>query len=40
MTPILEEMSYEDTAEKLSISLANVGMRVNRAKQRATDAPP
>lgn len=33
MTLILEEMSYEDIAETLGISVANVGVRVNRAKQ-------
>lgn len=33
MTLILEEMSYDDIAETLGISVANVGVRVNRAKQ-------
>lgn len=34
MTLLLEDMSYEDIAESLGISVANVGVRVNRAKQR------
>jgi RNA polymerase sigma-70 factor (ECF subfamily) len=33
MTLILEDMSYEEIAETLGISVANVGIRVNRAKQ-------
>jgi RNA polymerase sigma-70 factor, ECF subfamily len=33
MTLILEDMSYDDIAETLGISVANVGVRVNRAKQ-------
>ena len=33
MTLILEDMSYEEIAEALAISVANVGIRVNRAKQ-------
>lgn len=33
MTLILEDMSYDDIAEALGISVANVGIRVNRAKQ-------
>lgn len=33
MTLILEDMSYEDIAETLGISITNVGVRVNRAKQ-------
>lgn len=33
MTLILEDMSYEEIAETLAISVANVGIRVNRAKQ-------
>lgn len=33
MTLILEDMSYEDIAETLGITLTNVGVRVNRAKQ-------
>jgi RNA polymerase sigma-70 factor (ECF subfamily) len=33
MTLILEDMSYEEVAETLGISVANVGIRVNRAKQ-------
>ena len=33
MTLILEDMSYEEIAETLGITIANVGIRVNRAKQ-------
>ena len=33
MTLILEDMSYEEVAETLGITVANVGVRVNRAKQ-------
>jgi RNA polymerase sigma-70 factor (ECF subfamily) len=33
MTLILEDMSYEEIAETLGISIANVGIRVSRAKQ-------
>jgi RNA polymerase sigma factor (sigma-70 family) len=33
MTLVLEDMSYEDIGETLGISVANVGIRVNRAKQ-------
>ena len=33
MTLILEDMSYEEIAETLGITVANVGIRVNRAKQ-------
>ena len=33
MTLILEDMSYEEVAETLGITEANVGIRVNRAKQ-------
>jgi RNA polymerase sigma factor (sigma-70 family) len=33
MTLILEDMSYEEIAEALGLSVANVGIRVNRAKQ-------
>jgi RNA polymerase sigma-70 factor (ECF subfamily) len=36
MTLILEDMSYEEIAETLGISIANVGIRVNRAKQQLT----
>jgi len=36
MTLILEDLSYEDIAEVLGISVANVGIRVNRAKQQLT----
>jgi RNA polymerase sigma factor (sigma-70 family) len=32
MTLILEDMSYEEIAEALGLSIANVGIRVNRAK--------
>lgn len=32
MTLILEDMSYEEVAETLGITVANVGIRVNRAK--------
>lgn len=33
MTLILEDMTYDEIAETLAISVANVGIRVNRAKQ-------
>lgn len=33
MTLLLEDLSYEDIAEALSISVVNVGVRVNRAKK-------
>lgn len=33
MTLLLEDMTYEEIAESLGISVANVGIRVNRAKQ-------
>jgi RNA polymerase sigma-70 factor (ECF subfamily) len=33
MTLLLEDMSYEDIAETLGISVTNVGVRVNRAKK-------
>lgn len=33
MTLILEDMSYDEIAETLAISIANVGVRANRAKQ-------
>lgn len=33
MTLILEDMSYEDIAETLGITIENVGVRVNRAKK-------
>ena len=33
MTLILEDMSYDEIAEALAISVANVAVRVNRAKQ-------
>jgi RNA polymerase sigma factor (sigma-70 family) len=33
MTLVLEDMSYEEIAETLGVSVANVGIRVNRAKQ-------
>ena len=33
MTLVLEDMSYEEIAETLGITVANVGIRVNRAKQ-------
>ena len=33
MTLVLEDMSYDEIAETLGISVANVGIRVNRAKQ-------
>lgn len=33
MTLILEDMTYEEVAETLGITVANVGIRVNRAKQ-------
>lgn len=33
MTLILEDMSYDEVSEALGISVANVGIRVNRAKQ-------
>lgn len=33
MTLFLEDLSYDDIAEVLGISVANVGIRVNRAKQ-------
>lgn len=33
MTLILEDMSYEEIAETLGITVTNVGVRVNRAKQ-------
>jgi len=34
MTLVLEDLSYVEIAETLGISLANVGVRVNRAKSR------
>jgi len=33
MTLMLEDMSYEEIAETLGITVTNVGIRVNRAKQ-------
>jgi RNA polymerase sigma factor (sigma-70 family) len=33
ITLLLEDMSYEEIAEAMGISVANVGIRVNRAKQ-------
>jgi DNA-directed RNA polymerase specialized sigma24 family protein len=30
---LLEDLSYEEIAEALGLSVANVGVRVNRAKQ-------
>jgi RNA polymerase sigma factor (sigma-70 family) len=33
MTLLLEDLSYEDIAETLGISVTNVGVRVNRAKK-------
>lgn len=33
MTLLLEDMSYDEIAEVLGITVANVGIRVNRAKQ-------
>src|SRR5687768_362382 len=33
MTLLLEDMNYEEIAETLGITVANVGIRVNRAKQ-------
>jgi RNA polymerase sigma factor (sigma-70 family) len=33
VTLVLEDLSYEEIAETLGISVANVGVRVNRAKQ-------
>jgi RNA polymerase sigma factor (sigma-70 family) len=33
MTLVLEDMNYEEIGEALAISVANVGIRVNRAKQ-------
>ena len=33
MTLLLEDMSYDDIAETLGISVTNVGVRVNRAKK-------
>ena len=33
MTLILEDMSYDEIADTLGITVANVGIRVNRAKQ-------
>ena len=33
MTLILEDMSYEEIAETLGITVDNVGVRVNRAKK-------
>lgn len=33
ITLVLEDLSYEEIAETLGISVANVGVRVNRAKQ-------
>ena len=32
MTLVLEDLSYEDIAETLGITVANVGIRLNRAK--------
>jgi RNA polymerase sigma-70 factor (ECF subfamily) len=34
MTLILEDMSYDEIADALGISVTNVGIRVNRAKKR------
>jgi RNA polymerase sigma-70 factor (ECF subfamily) len=33
ITLLLEDLSYEEIAEALGLSVANVGVRVNRAKQ-------
>ena len=33
MTLLLEDMSYEDIADTLGITVSNVGVRVNRAKK-------
>jgi RNA polymerase sigma-70 factor (ECF subfamily) len=33
ITLLLEELSYEEIAEALGLSLTNVGVRINRAKQ-------
>ena len=33
ITLLLEDLSYEEIAEALGISLSNVGVRINRAKQ-------
>jgi RNA polymerase sigma-70 factor (ECF subfamily) len=33
ITLLLEDLSYEEIAETLGLSVANVGVRVNRAKQ-------
>jgi RNA polymerase sigma-70 factor (ECF subfamily) len=34
ITLLLEDLSYEEIAEALGLSLSNVGVRVNRAKQK------
>jgi RNA polymerase sigma-70 factor (ECF subfamily) len=34
ITLLLEDLSYEEIAETLGLSLSNVGVRINRAKQK------
>jgi len=38
MTLILEDMSYEEIAETLGITVENVGVRVNRAKKQLKES--